>query len=287
MEAITKTPGFQHVSEDILKLLDKKSLMDCRMVNSSWKAILDQSTFWLKRMIMSYVPKDAQKSWKMLAQKLDDVDDNIYLTNKFVLVLIKIWQGKRMYPLEIVVDLHRAEKYPELVKFILEHENTNVKYNGDYGGLTLFFDVTSIFLASYFGYSDVIKKILMKYDLNKWIGLFKIGSPIHLAAFKGQLDVVKILTAYHKDVITPSISTTEFVNMVDKSGGTPMHWAAYSGHLEIVEYLVDVADTSLIRNIEGHTPIDIARKHGRSEVENLLLAIELPKCNTMPNINFK
>ena len=287
MEAITKTPGFQHVSEDILKLLDKKSLMDCRMVNSSWKAILDQSTFWLKKMIMSYVPKDAQKSWKMLAQKLDDVDDNIYLTNKFVLVLIKICQGKRMYPLEIVVDLHRAEKYPELVKFILEHENTNVKYNGDYGCLTLFFDVTSIFLASYFGYSDVIKKILMKYDLNKWIGLFKIGSPIHLAAFKGQLDVVKILTAYHKDVITPSTSTTELVNMVDKSGGTPMHWAAYSGHLEIVEYLVDVADTSLIRNIEGHTPIDIARKHGRSEVENFLLAIELPKCNTMPNINFK
>ena len=32
MEVITKTPGFQHLSEDILKLLDKKSLMDCRFL---------------------------------------------------------------------------------------------------------------------------------------------------------------------------------------------------------------------------------------------------------------
>ena len=85
MEAITKTPGFQNLSEDILKLLDKESLMDCRMVNSSWKAILDQPSFWLKKMNMSDMSKDAQNSWKMLAQKLDDIDDNICLTNKFTL----------------------------------------------------------------------------------------------------------------------------------------------------------------------------------------------------------
>ena len=50
MEAITKNPGLQHISEDIFKLLDKKSLMDCRLVNSSWKNILDQPFFWIKKL---------------------------------------------------------------------------------------------------------------------------------------------------------------------------------------------------------------------------------------------
>ena len=142
METITKTPGFQHLSEDILKLLDKKSLMDCRMVNSSWKTILDQPTFWLKKMTMSDVPKDAQKSWKMIAQELDDGDDNIDLTNKFVLALIKICQRKsiqrggitttKMSPLEVVVDLHEAGKDHDLIEFILEHENPNSKVDYDF-----------------------------------------------------------------------------------------------------------------------------------------------------------
>ena len=45
--------------------------MDCRMVNSSWKTIMDQPTFWLRKMNMSDMPKDAQKSWKMIALKLE------------------------------------------------------------------------------------------------------------------------------------------------------------------------------------------------------------------------
>ena len=128
MEVITKTPGFQHLSEDILKLLDKKSLMDCRIVNSSWKTILDQPTFWLKKMKMSDMPKLVQNQWKMIASKLEDVDDTIYPTHKFVLAMIKICQSKRNFPLEIVMDLEEAGRDPyDLKKFILEH------YDQQYG----------------------------------------------------------------------------------------------------------------------------------------------------------
>ena len=49
-DRITKNFGLQHVSEDIFKLLDKKSLMDTRLVNSSWKNVLDQPMFWLNKL---------------------------------------------------------------------------------------------------------------------------------------------------------------------------------------------------------------------------------------------
>ena len=50
MQAFTKIPGLQHISEDIFKLLDKKNLMKSRLVNNSWKQILDSPIFWLKKL---------------------------------------------------------------------------------------------------------------------------------------------------------------------------------------------------------------------------------------------
>ena len=50
MDTITKIPGLEHISEDIFKLLDTKSLMNCRSTNSSWKNVLAQSIFWLQKM---------------------------------------------------------------------------------------------------------------------------------------------------------------------------------------------------------------------------------------------
>ena len=49
MEIITKSPGFQHIAEDIFSLLEKKNLLECRMVDKSWKKIMDQPGFWLKK----------------------------------------------------------------------------------------------------------------------------------------------------------------------------------------------------------------------------------------------
>ena len=49
MEMITKDPEFQHIPENIFRLLDKKSLTDCRLVNSLWKSIVDGSANILVR----------------------------------------------------------------------------------------------------------------------------------------------------------------------------------------------------------------------------------------------
>ena len=49
MEIITKSPGFQHIAEDIFSLLEKKNLLEYRTVDKSWKQILDQPRFWLKK----------------------------------------------------------------------------------------------------------------------------------------------------------------------------------------------------------------------------------------------
>ena len=49
MELFTKSQGLQHIAEDIFHILDKKCLLDCKLVNKSWMSIMNRQTFWLKR----------------------------------------------------------------------------------------------------------------------------------------------------------------------------------------------------------------------------------------------
>ena len=113
MDAITKIPGLQHISEDIFKLLETKSLMNCRLTNSSWKNIPDQLIFWLKKLKMEgwkalaknfenqqlakdfargfvelgyhHLPIVIESKWRALLQELD----NDHQQQEFVLILIK------------------------------------------------------------------------------------------------------------------------------------------------------------------------------------------------------
>ena len=106
MEIFIKNHGLQNISEDIFKLLDKKTLTDCRLVNSSWKKILDQPIFWLKKINSENIPEDVERNWKMLALKLNQANDDI--AKKFVLILIKIYKRKKIIcPLEVVAVLSR------------------------------------------------------------------------------------------------------------------------------------------------------------------------------------
>ena len=123
MDGIIEIPGLQHISQDIFKLLDRGSLVNCRLVNSSWKKILNPTKFWLKK-LNSENSSHVVQSWKTLAQELDN-DDQI--SKNFVLILIKMCQRTQFKPLEIVIKLANAgKKFPDIMKFILEHENIKV-----------------------------------------------------------------------------------------------------------------------------------------------------------------
>ena len=182
MEAITKIPGLQHISKDIFKLLDIKNLFDCRRVNSSWN-MDHQPIFWLKKLKFENPQVNVQKSWEILAQELTKKDEK--LTKKFILILNKIiisekrktiisLNGKlleRNQPYQIVSELMRSNKYTDLVKFILKHENpmsklkrVNSTGNYLYNTFTILEDATPIHMASLYGFTEVVKKLTKMMD---------------------------------------------------------------------------------------------------------------------------
>merc|ERR1712062_817491 len=94
MERITESPGLQHISEDIFKLLDKKTLMNCRKVSKAWKNVIEEPLFLQKRldMIIREENDDAEErsKWKNLLKDFElenaeipeeDKDFDLFLWN--------------------------------------------------------------------------------------------------------------------------------------------------------------------------------------------------------------
>ena len=81
LESFINNPGLQHIAENILQNLCKHSLLKYRLVNSSWKRILDQPTFWFNKLVMKEFLENS--NWKLMIQN-QWLDQPIFWSNKLV-----------------------------------------------------------------------------------------------------------------------------------------------------------------------------------------------------------
>ena len=203
MDVITKVPGLQHISEDIFKLLDKKSLMNGRLTNLSWKNVSKTCSFWLKKMKLEgwttlakniedrQIAKDLTRSyldlenfqsdtlnhskWKVLLTKLENYHNQ---KDFFVLLLIKIYNNRTiiynlypdkrqiLLPLELVSCLREPFKYPDLVEALCEHENPSSKLDIDYFFLdcSALANATQMLIDAFDGFTGLVEKLSKKYE---------------------------------------------------------------------------------------------------------------------------
>ena len=84
----------------------------------------------------------------------------------------------------------------------------------------------------------------------------KDESPLMLAAIKGQQDVVVKLLARDADV--------------NKTGWAPLHYAASSGQLTIMKLLLDEGADPMMKNEQGMTAADFARRANRGDAATLI-----------------
>jgi hypothetical protein len=99
-------------------------------------------------------------------------------------------------------------------------------------------------------------------------------TPLHAAAEKGHIEVVKLL-----------IENGAYVNAKDKYGWTPLHEAANNGHIEVVKVLLEHGADPDIADIIGENAMSLARKKGYYSIVKLIeefksfkiFNIEVPK----------
>ena len=121
---------------------------------------------------------------------------------------------------------------------------------------------TPIHLAAKKGHLEVVK--FLASNTSTPITFSNIGlTPIHIAAENGYLEVVKVLA-----------SNTSNSNVVDQYGATPIHSAARNGHLEVVKFLASCTSNPNSPDSFGMTSSKLARRNGFLDVAAYFLELE-------------
>ena len=81
-----------------------------------------------------------------------------------------------------------------------------------------------------------------------------ITTPLHLAAYKGDIVVAKILLAHKANANAQTFP------------GTPLHYAAHNGDTDMVKLLLAHKAKAGIRNSDGATPLDWAKNRAMAEL---------------------
>ena len=62
--------GMPHITKIILSFLKREDLLNCRILCQSWKQILDNPKFWLKKLNSIGQPENVTEKWMNLIGQL-------------------------------------------------------------------------------------------------------------------------------------------------------------------------------------------------------------------------
>ena len=160
---MVKNPGLSHISENIFLYLDRQSTLSCQLVSQSWKAIVDQPHFWIKKCDQNGQPEDLHNAWIDLVKRIPN--GSIQLEEDLNFCLLK-W--------------HKILTNPCCCRM------TEEEVDG----------ISPVHIASRFGHIEIVKfmaSITPYLILKMYFNIPKTDgwAPIHLAARFGQTEVVK------------------------------------------------------------------------------------------------
>ena len=182
--------------------------------------------------------------------------------------------------------LHMALQYgrPDLAKRMIE-KGANVNILGDQHRTPLHYAV--------FNNHTEIAKILIEKGANVNAQTLTEGSsPFHLAALKGDLDILKIMSDKGADLNKPDskgmtalmyalggeqrnaalflIGKGVDLHALNQGKDNALHYAAQQGYVDVIRLLLEQRVDRNIKDKDGETPLDIARKFKHPEAAEIL-----------------
>ena len=297
MDLVMENPGLFHIGEKILKCVDFKTSLSCRLVRKSWKighekvvSKIDCDWDHLKNILFTKLNQiiGYQKDhWKILiceVMKLSNPLIYLYLLEFLKNDKIDFQNFSPLQAFMKVENLRMIEFILNMFKmhdlFIgLENATEIAIENGQINVLRVFkrhhknlFSIVKvqkyILQVTKNEQLETLKFLLedlkTKNDFSFWANRWKISN---IAAKHGHLEILKFLGQnMHNPIVT------------DDLGNSTIHYAASNGHYEIVKFLTPFTSNPNLANDDGVTPSNIARSRGYANIEKyLVLSTQIKK----------
>ena len=273
---------FQHISEQIFNCLENESLDKCQEVCRSWNVFLKGQKFIQARIILETVKKTNKvgKSWIEVFKKCN--------TKTIMDLRIAVEQVyKELTPFMSrqfnFSPLHVAARFGQLVLFNDIQQKVENKFPIDgYGRSTLHLAAAKDHLEIYESIVATIGNIFPRSTIDVKFGMISTPldsavannslkvcryivennedpvswtnsntgcTPLHLAAWKGHIEVYKMLIEKVKDI-----------NPRDNFGKTPLHWAAMGDRFEMCKLILKNVNEKFPPANNGKTPMELAQE---------------------------
>lgn len=147
------------------------------------------------------------------------------------------------------------EPSPKVIKVLLDFPKTDVEARNPK-------DESPLMLAAIKGQKDIVARLIERdADVNKpgW-------TPLHYATTNGHLEIMKLL-----------LDNDAFINAQSPNGTTPLMMASMYGSDAAVKLLLDEGADPLMKNEQGMTAADFAKRANRAGAMEMLTAAMRPK----------
>ncbi|QDT44054.1 Phosphocholine transferase AnkX [Gimesia alba] len=162
--------------------------------------------------------------------------------------------------------------HPKIIELLLESKaNTTDPIGSSYNGLTL------MHYATLHNKKNALE-LLLKHGISPEVLNYDEETPLHLAAQYNHLEAMKILLKYGASIDAlsgsprfPPCGPPDF----DESPvlETAMHLAVKHGHTTMLQFLLKQGAKANLKNRDGATPLDLARKYKKTDMVKILLAV--------------
>ena len=159
LESLISNPGFEHLCQNFLIHLDKKTLLAMRLVSNSSRNFLNKPRFWLNKLnFKNGGSLELHKAWISLIQKVEEDGENTDLEQNIATILIKLVDNsemrRKLFPLNVISmygDL-------SLVKFIVKNNMVeSLSRTCDKGWMPIFY-------ATQKGHLEIVKILIQCTD---------------------------------------------------------------------------------------------------------------------------
>ena len=155
--------------------------------------------------------------------------------------------------------LAMREPSPRVIQVLIESPKTNVEARNAK-------DESPLMMAALKGQKDVVAQLIKRdADINKtgW-------APLHYAATGGHVDIMKML-----------LEGNAFIDAQSPNGTTPLMMAAMYGSAASVKLLLDEGADTTMKNEQGMTALDFAKRGTRPDAIQMLTTVA-PPAKKMP-----
>ena len=253
---------FPTLAVNILKNLDNQSLVKFKKANrDTFQFIIGERFYWI-RILKEYNEhfETSKKSWKMAISKTP-----AEFIKKLAVAVMTFFKTMS----KTFMKIHFSPEKYQLTPLLIAAFDGEISFfkqikekTFDPNKISTQSETSAIHLAAYRGHIEICQHLLQDSKNENHCGKFGT-TPLHFAALAGHLEVFKLFYA-NAGVKNPKLTQS-------KGEATPLYIAAVKGHLEICKLIIEKEVEKNPVNIRGDTPLHAAAQNGHLDICKIIM----------------